>query len=190
MPDDDVLATLGDHGNTGPRPESVTPPTGRRSTAALVMQLALPALVLVFAMTFLAKIWGLGFQASIWPKALLIALIPALLALIFREVRSWARAPLGSADGEPLPAAVEIKMTGRRPWLRSVYVVVMMALYVYAVPRLGYYTCSALFLVVTMLLLGVRRVLVLVLSAVGWLAFSYLVLGRLLQLILPTGTFH
>jgi hypothetical protein len=171
--------------------------TWPRVDADLARRLALPAIVIAYAAVFLNSIWDMSIIASIWPRIVLIALIVLQLILAVREIRAWAgeRRTAGdsaSNDDVAIAAGGDNPVGGgsKRLWLRSVYTAVVMGLYIYAVPRFGYYTCSGIFVVVAMLLLGVRNIFALVICVVGWLAFSYLILAQLLQLILPSGVFY
>jgi hypothetical protein len=52
---------------------------------------------------------------------------------------------------------------------------------------IGYYLSSALFVVATLWVLGVRKKIQLLILPLGWLVFSYFIFARLLYVQLPVG---
>lgn len=64
----------------------------------------------------------------------------------------------------------------------------LLALYAATFDKMGFYLSSALFLPLTMLLLGARKPLTILLTTAGVLLFVYLVFARLLEVPLPAGT--
>ena len=64
----------------------------------------------------------------------------------------------------------------------------LMLVYSAALPGLGFYLSSALFLPLAMLLLGARKPISIVLTSAGVLLFVYLVFARLLEVSLPAAT--
>ena len=53
---------------------------------------------------------------------------------------------------------------------------------------IGYYISSALFVVITLLVLGIRNKIQLIALPLGWVAFSYFVFARILLVRLPIGS--
>ena len=64
----------------------------------------------------------------------------------------------------------------------------LMLVYSAALPGLGFYLSSALFLPLAMLLLGARKPISIALTSAGVLLFVYLVFARLLEVSLPAAT--
>jgi hypothetical protein len=52
---------------------------------------------------------------------------------------------------------------------------------------IGYYAGSALFVVITLWVLGIRNKIQLITLPLGWIAFSYIVFARILHVRLPVG---
>jgi len=66
---------------------------------------------------------------------------------------------------------------------------ILMLLYAMLLEPLGFYIASALFLPLSMVLLGGRRLLPIILTSGGVLLFVYVVFARLLNVPLPESTF-
>jgi len=64
----------------------------------------------------------------------------------------------------------------------------LLVLYCAALSRLGFYLASALFLPLSMVLLGAKKPLTILLTSGGVLLFVYLIFARLLEVSLPMGT--
>ena len=64
---------------------------------------------------------------------------------------------------------------------------VWLALYLIAIQTIGYFVSSFVFLAVSIYGLGYRKLPMIALISVGWLAFSYVVFYRLLYIPLPVG---
>ncbi|HHJ53343.1 MAG TPA: hypothetical protein ENJ89_09135 [Caldithrix abyssi] len=71
--------------------------------------------------------------------------------------------------------------------LKSVLLMVLMAVYLITMPWLGYYLATFLFLAAGMYLLSYRKHVLIWLTSAGFVAFSYLVFWKVLQVPLPVG---
>ena len=69
--------------------------------------------------------------------------------------------------------------------LRFWGLLVLMVIYTFSLSSIGFYLGSALFLPATMLVLGARKPVPIVLTTAGVLLFVYLVFARLLEVPLP-----
>lgn len=73
-------------------------------------------------------------------------------------------------------------------WQLSVAVIVLSILSVFLFSYIGYYISSGLFIVVFMLLLGVRKPIPLLVTPIAWGLFTYFVFNRFLFITLPVGS--
>lgn len=155
---------------------------GRAPVLELVGRLLVPVLVLAYAVAFLVSISDLGPKAATYPRIVIALMGPLTLWVLLAELWRWRRG--GASSG----GAVRSRLAAlSREWRRPVAAMVTLAALVLAVPRVGFFVSAGVYLVVTMLLLGVRNVLLLVSLTAGGLLFSYLFFFRLLGLLLPTG---
>lgn len=65
---------------------------------------------------------------------------------------------------------------------------VLLVIYASAYPYLGFYLASAIFLPVTMLVLGARNPISIVFTTAGVLAFVYAIFDKLLEVYMPIGS--
>ncbi len=143
-------------------------------------------------------------------EALLLSAFLVLAVLLFRSTASYPESVQGSTAmyvrflgaalgflcalelifsfkkrGEGKPAKkMDIAVNPVRFW----GLLLLLVIYCAALSKLGFYLASALFLPLSMLLLGARNFLTILLTSGGVLLFVYLVFARLLEVSLPMGT--
>lgn len=155
---------------------------GRAPVLDLVGRLVVPVLVLAYAVAFLVSISDLGPKAATYPRIVIVLMAPLTVWVSLAELWKWRRSEASS--GETTRGRL-VKLS--RDWRRPVLAMVTLAALVLAVPRVGFFVSAGVYLLVTMLLLGVRNVLLLVALTAGGLLFSYLFFFKLLGLLLPSG---
>ena len=87
-------------------------------------------------------------------------------------------------DDDNPPEKMNIAVKPVRFW--SLFL--LLVIYCTALSTLGFYIASALFLPLSMILLGARKPLTILLTSGGVLLFVYFVFARLLEVSLPMGT--
>lgn len=114
----------------------------------LVPRLAIPLLALIFAAVFEYSIAGLRFESRALPQILIVILAVASIYGLIREVADWrrVRAVSDEAAGEGLPT---------ESLFRAGVVIVATALFVFALPRLGFYVSSGAFVAVVFSAFGI-----------------------------------
>lgn len=167
---------------TDTQPSHEASRSGRAPVLELAGRLLVPVLVLAYAVAFLVSIADLGPKAATYPRIVIALLGPLTLWVLLAELWRWRRSR-ASSGGTTRSRLAELS----RQWRRPLVAMVTLAAFAFAVPRVGFFVSAGVYLLVTMLLLGVRNVWVLVALTAGGLLFSYLFFFRLLGLLLPTG---
>ncbi len=135
----------------------------------------LPVALLVVAAVFLVQTFGFpGGNGDVGPAGVPYLWIGFLSVF---SVGLIVQAALGRMAPDPVPGRIGFVLL----------FVGGLVLYLVAIKWLGYYVSTFAFLVGSMILLGARRYVVVVLVAAGWLVFSYFVFSDLLHIDLPEG---
>lgn len=138
--------------------------TGQALVAAGVMALAL----IFYAISF--NFPGEEVGPALIPRLWILCIILLCSPLIFFCMQ-------GKGEKDP--------KSGRLAFL--LFNVAILLGYFFAIPRLGYFASSFIFLAVMMYVLSCRKPVTILLVCSGWVVFSYLVFYRLLYIQLPLG---
>jgi hypothetical protein len=122
-----------------------------------------------FVMTFGFRKSG-SVSADVVPRLWILGILACAVYLLVIMLR-------GTEDPDPTGGALV-------PPIR--YILICLA-YLLAMPYLGFFIGSVVFLVTGMLVLSYRKWIVILSVSAGWLAFSYLLFYRLLFVPLPMG---
>lgn len=141
---------------------------GQIMVASAIIGLSIVALALTE--TFPRMGFGRTNDAADFPRLLIALLIPTCVIVIYRAVRRHEKKdePFGRIDKVMAFAAA-------------------LVLNVFLIPYIGYFVCAALFLFVTMQILGCRSLILKLIVSGGWVAFSYYVFHTMLYVRLPIG---
>ncbi len=123
--------------------------------------------------------------AAAMPRLWLCVLVPLCVVLVAQARRNRSRetgVPLTDAKQTPSEDRIE------RRHLVGPFVAMLLA-YVVAMPWLGYYVSTSLFLFVAIRWLGELSWTRVTTAVCGWLVFSYLLFARMLVVPLPVGKF-
>ncbi|HOA15382.1 MAG TPA: tripartite tricarboxylate transporter TctB family protein [Bacillota bacterium] len=110
-------------------------------------------------------------EAAIIPRLWASVLIPSSLFLIYRTLVGHEEKP---------------ESNGRLDKVALVTATLIIS--VYLMEYLGYFLCSGVFVLVSMYILGYRKVLHMIVISTSWVGFTYLVFYRLLYVSLPIGS--
>ena len=145
----------------------------------------------------------------IWTGEVVISIVLAVIAVVFYAVSGGFTAPIIPVDIGPaafprLMAVIIICLAGaqiflaikkkKSPeagkasfgfWQGYLVGLILMCVYAYLMPRLGYYAVTPFFIFAIMVLMGNRKWLQMVLVTLGFCLFSFLVFTKLLGVLLP-----
>jgi preprotein translocase subunit SecG len=147
--------------------------------------------IMAFSLTFKFDdhLANYRYGAASWPRAIitgiviftLIQVVLNILALV--QHRSSGGISLNGED-----AGTEKTPTGAKTYLKRVATFGVPLLFLFMIPRMGYYALAPLFIVGYMLLLGERKLIHLVVTSFMIYAVTLLVFTKLLFVPLPEGT--
>jgi len=150
--------------------KKLRPFTGQLLVALAILWMGI--LFYVISYSFPVPRFGGGVtEAGTIPRVWFYALVPSVALVLI---------PIFRGKDEPDPKWGNIKLVG----IVLTSLVISIALFQY----IGYYISSAIFIVVCMWVLGSRNKIELVAVPVGWVAFSYFIFARLLNVRLPVGS--
>jgi hypothetical protein len=155
-----------------------------KPTGTLTARLVTPLLALAFCLGFLNAISGMDPEAASYPRLVIWFLFTLIAANVLFEILGVVR-ERAAGTLEALPAPRELLQR----WHRPILSIVLLALYIYAMPRLGFYPATAAFLLLLLPAVGLRRPLPVVAMTAGLLGASYVLFGVVLQVLLPRGPF-
>ncbi len=137
-------------------------------------------LVLIICVAYMNMNMAYPAQAQTFPRAVIIftAIVAALW--LVNAVKKYLSAKAAGATESGSIALSEMNKT-------IIVVLLELLLYVIVVNRLGYFTSTFLYLLITMYTLGYRNKLVLVVLPIAFVAVVGIVFGKLLYIPLPTG---
>ena len=129
-------------------------------------------LFFILSFSFPVPLFGGGVtEAGTIPRVWFYVLVPATLISLFQIFRG---------KDDPDPAWGNVRLVA----IILITLVACVALFNY----IGYYISSAIFIVVTMYMLGSRSKVELIAVPLGWVVFSYFIFARLLYVRLPVGS--
>lgn len=147
-------------------------------------QMVFPLLALAFAVAYGVQVRHLSSEALLLARPVLIVCVVLGLYVLVREGIAVERAGNGG----------DVATSGRGGWRaavnenkRMLSLAMSVLLYVIGIEYVGFVAYSTAFLVVTMILFGVRRPSLLVLVPLSVVGSLYLVLGWWLSVPLPGG---
>ncbi len=117
-----------------------------------------------------------GPQAALYPKSLIIAMAMISLMILIKGIRS--RKNGGQEEKWTLLNEASVK---------ALLVVPIMAVYIFLIDIVGFYTITFVFIILFMLCFGARRPLSICLYSALLPAIIYLVIGKLLSFPFPAG---
>ncbi len=147
----------------------------------LAARLSLPALIAVYCVAFLLNLSGMPAEAANYPRLTIVITLLLVVSSMVGEFKEWRKASSYLAISAP------------RIWQRSrrsVSTIVLLASFVYAMPRLGFYPAAAIYLLALFLILGLRDPVRVAALIAGILLASYLLFTVILQVLLPRGPFE
>ncbi len=153
----------------------------------LFLRLLFAVACLVFSLAFYQNIRHYRPIVNSYAIGVIVVILILLVWTFVAEFLAWRRsqaekgAEVDAADGEEL-------LKWSPEWLKTVYTVAGLLVYIYLISLLGYYTASLLFLLTLFFLLRVRP-LVAILLAPTFVLVAYLVFSRLFDIPLPRGMF-
>jgi hypothetical protein len=153
-------------------------------TGVVAARLVTPVLVIIFCIGFLNSIAGMSGEAANYPRIMIVVLLLMTAANIVAEFREWSK-DRAAGTLVPLPGLRDVWSR----WHRALLSILLLVLYLYAIPRLGFYPATVGFLLLLLPAVGMRKPLHLVMFIVGMMAGSYLLFSEVLQVLLPRGPF-
>lgn len=150
----------------------------------LVLWLGLVGFAFALTFQFDDRLQVYRFGAAGWPRVILAALfVGAIVQFVLGVRQRWDRRGRAPTDGY----WEQLKQAGLGLNLRLLWIFALPLLYVFLLPRAGFYATTPFFLSGYMLLLGERRLRHLIGTSLFVYAISLLVFTRLLFVPLPTG---
>ncbi|MCL2410744.1 MAG: tripartite tricarboxylate transporter substrate-binding protein [Treponema sp.] len=152
--------------------KKLKPYTGQLLVLAGIFWIGLLSFIISFSFPPPSGLMASNTDASTIPRVWFYALIPSMV---------FALIPIFSGKETP-----HEKWGGglKNVWIILAALVVSVILFQF----IGYYISSALFVVITLWILGVRKKIQLIALPLGWVAFSYIVFARVLFVRLPVGS--
>lgn len=154
-----------------------------RSILGLIGRLLVPTAIAAFAISFYLSVADLSAEASTYPRLTIAFLVIVVLIEGILQLARWVRSDVPDTDEGQLMAQVWDR------WRRSVYTIALLGLFIYAIRVLGFYAAVVPFLVILLVVLGVRRPIVIVIFTVAMLGTSYGLFELVLRVPLPEGLF-
>jgi hypothetical protein len=147
-------------------------------------QAVFPLLVLGFSVAYAMQVRGLSVETLLFAKPVLYICVILSLYLLAKE---GVRVERASDQGQHDAAAVSMVRGLTAESSRMLILTTNIFLYVLSLEYVGFLATSILFLVVTMLLCGVRRRLVLIAVPLSVVGSLYVLLAWWLKFPLPPG---
>lgn len=152
------------------------PAAPRPSPVRLALLLSVPAAALVYAVAFHLSIAELGLDSRAYPQGIILLLVLLVLSQVYSEIRTWWR----SQDATRISHLWQ-------PWRRTVLAAVSTAAFVWGIGIVGFYESLALYGLVLLPLLGVRRPVTVIAFNAGMVAGVFLLFDAVLNVRLPGG---
>lgn len=176
-------------GGIGPTLSSVIRDTAR-DLAAKLLRLVVPLGAIVYGMSFWFSMRDLPPEAATYPRTLVVVLIGLSAMLLVRDLarRLLLDPPVPPPqDGAEQKEATVSGMVGGTPGrvgVRGVSTLALLSAYAIGLPVVGFASITPPFLGVMFLLLGLRRILIVVTLSVS-ISLVVLVLAELMNVPLP-----
>lgn len=148
----------------------------RPSSVQLGVLLAVPAAVTVYAVAFHVSIAGLGLDSRAYPQGIIIVLLLLVLLQVFSEIRTWWRS-------QELTSILQIWL----PWRRTILSMLATAGFLWGIAIIGFYEALALYGLLLLPLLGIRRPVTVIAFNAGLIAGVFLLFDLALGVRLPGG---
>ena len=146
---------------------------------SLIKKLALPAIVLLWSAAYFIEVAGYSKKNQYLIKPVFIVMVILFVVNTFTDIREWRR------EQESGKGASQISQEEKQVLLKSLFVVVSMAVYVILMPHIGFIITTAVLLAV--LLMQVREFLPLILLPLIVTGILYAVFKTGLHIPLPAG---
>jgi len=143
----------------------------RQYAGGIMIPLSFLFLIIIFYLVSLNFPPGTKVGPSVVPRLWMFALIPLNLYLLIQSLRQ-------KTDKDFVKGRTEIVFT----------FIGLLILYLAALVIIGYFISTFIFIFVSMLILGYRKYVSMVIISAIWIIFSYFVFYKLLQVPLPVGS--
>ena len=148
---------------------------------SLIKKLALPAIVLLWSAAYFIEVAGYSKKNQYLIKPVFIVMVILFVVNTFTDIREWRR------EQESGKGASQISQEEKQVLLKSLLVVVSMAVYVILMPHIGFIITTAVLLAVLLLIMQVREFLPLILLPLIVTGILYAVFTTGLHIPLPAG---
>lgn len=155
--------------------------TGATRVADLALRLVFPALVTAYAVGFLRSIEGRSAVVAGYPRVMLVALAVVVLLAVSVDLLQGVR------GHEVVITSLDPRVQLSPRWWRGAVIAALLVLTLWSAGRLGFFASSALLMLASMLVMGVRRPLPLAGMAVGFTIAAYYIFAVFFRLRLPEG---
>ena len=145
---------------------------------SLIKKLALPAIVLLWSAAYFIEVAGYSKKNQYLIKPVFIVMVILFVVNTFTDIREWRR------EQESGKGASQISQEEKQVLLKSLLVVVSMAVYVILMPHIGFIITTA---AVLLLIMQVREFLPLILLPLIVTGILYAVFKTGLHIPLPAG---
>ncbi|WP_084709961.1 tripartite tricarboxylate transporter TctB family protein [Nesterenkonia alba] len=152
------------------------PVVSQRSWLRLALLISVPASVGVYAVAFHFSVADLGLDSRAYPQGIIAVLLVLLLSQAITEMVRWWKTPDTTTFS-----------TLWRPWHRTALAALCTAVFLWGIGTIGFYESLALYGLVLLPVLGVRRPLTVIAFNVGLIAGVYLLFDLVLNVRLPGG---
>lgn len=149
--------------------------------ADLVLRLVFPLLVVAYAIGFARSISGQSAVVAGYPRVILLALAVIVLVAVSVDVFESVR------GRGTIVTSLDPRVQLTPQWWRGGVIGVLLILTLWSASHLGFFASSALFVLASMLIMGVRRLLPLAGMTVGFTVIAYYVFSVFFRLRLPEG---
>ena len=133
--------------------------------------------IFAFLGVFVAQLGEISAEAKGYPMFLIICSALLTGALLIKSIRSYRREQTGEAD----PMFKQIM-------LLVITYTLLFAAYIFLLDKIGYILSTLLFVVISLLMLQVRKLPVLVLLPLGLTFAMYFLFTKFLMVTLPSGS--
>jgi hypothetical protein len=149
--------------------------------ADLALRLLFPTLVALYGVGFARSISGRSAVVAGYPRVILVALaVVVLLAAVVDLVQS-------ARGREVVITSLDPRVQLSPQWWRGAVIAGLLVLTLWSASRLGFFASAALFVLVSMMVMGIRRPLPLAAMTVGFTLTAYYVFAVFFRLRLPEG---
>lgn len=155
-----------------------------RISGEAAVWLGIAALAWALTYEFTGKDMLFRWGADLWPRAVIIALVIGALVQFVVQYKALATAP---GDDGPAQEAPHPRRVRGRALLTTAATLLAPLVYLYLLPRAGYYVTTPFFISGVMFIFGVRRMRHLVGTAIAIYFVLLLVFTKILFVPMPAG---